>query len=76
MFFELQKIIIRYQEKALTERRINGGMQEMGMTDLQFKSWLKQIIRGLEGAKGESTKEDTDKKIEELLKDLKEDLQG
>ncbi|MEY8325758.1 hypothetical protein AALB47_17905 [Lachnospiraceae bacterium 54-11] len=46
------------------------------MTDLQFKSWLKQIIRGLEGAKGESTKEDTDKKIEELLKDLKEDLQG
>lgn len=51
-------------------------MQEMGMTDLQFKSWLKQIIRGLEGAREESTKEGTDKKIEEMLKDLKEDLQG
>lgn len=51
-------------------------MNDMGMTDLQFKSWLKQIIRGLEGAKGENTKESTDKKIEELLKDLKEDLQG
>lgn len=51
-------------------------METMGMTDLQFKSWLKQIIRGLEGAKEEKTKEDTDKKIEELLKDLKEDLQG
>lgn len=51
-------------------------MQDMGMTDLQFKSWLKQIIRGLEGAKEESTKEDTDKKLEELLQDLKEDLQG
>ena len=51
-------------------------MESMGMTDLQFKSWLKQIIRGLEGAKEESTKEETDKKIEELLKDLKEDLQG
>ncbi len=51
-------------------------VQEMGMTDLQFKSWLKQIIRGLEGAKEESTKEETDKKLDELLKDLKEDLQG
>lgn len=51
-------------------------LQDMGMTDLQFKSWLKQIIRGLEGAKEKTTKEETDKKIEELLKDLKEDLQG
>lgn len=51
-------------------------IKDMGMTDLQFKSWLKQIIRGLEGAKRESTKEETDRKIEELLKDLKEDLQG
>lgn len=51
-------------------------MHDIGMTDLQFKSWLKQIIRGLEGAKEESTKEGTDKKIDELLKDLKEDLQG
>ena len=51
-------------------------MEEMGMTDLQFKSWLKQIIRGLEGAKEEGTKEKTKKKIDELLKDLKEDLQG
>ena len=49
---------------------------EMGMTDLQFKSWLKQIIRGLESAKEENSKEATDKKIDEMLKDLKEDLQG
>ena len=34
------------------------------------------IIRSLEGAKDEKTKEETDKKLEELLKDLKEDLQG
>ncbi len=53
-----------------------GVMQDMGMTDLQFKSWLKQIIRGLEGAKEEDTKEKTDRRIDELLKDLKEDLQG
>lgn len=51
-------------------------VQEMGMTDLQFKSWLKQIIRGLESAKEERSKEETDKKIDEMLNDLKEDLQG
>lgn len=49
---------------------------DMGMTDLQFKSWLKQIIRGLEDAKNEIDKEQTDRKIDSLLKDLKEDLQG
>ena len=49
---------------------------EMGMTDLQFKSWLKQIIRGLESAKEENSKEETDKKIDEMLNDLKEDLKG
>ncbi|MCM1216425.1 MAG: hypothetical protein NC548_18120 [Lachnospiraceae bacterium] len=51
-------------------------VETAGMTDLQFKSWLKQIIRGLEGAKEKNTKEETDRQIDELLKDLKEDLQG
>jgi len=48
----------------------------MGMTDLQFKSWLKQIIRGLEDARNEESKEMTDRKIDNLIKDLREDLQG
>ena len=48
----------------------------MGMTDLQYKSWLKQIIRGLQSAKDETTKEATDQKIGELIHDLTEDLQG
>ena len=52
------------------------AMNDTGMTDLQFKSWLRQIIRGIESAKQEKTKEETDKKIDELLKDLKEDLHG
>lgn len=51
-------------------------LEEMGMTDLQFKSWLKQIIRGLEGATKEKTKEETDEKIKELINDLTEDLKG
>ncbi|MCM1134869.1 MAG: hypothetical protein NC400_04755 [Clostridium sp.] len=42
-------------------------MQDMGMTDLQFKSWLKQIIRGLEGAKEKETKEETDKELKRSL---------
>jgi hypothetical protein len=53
-----------------------GGYEEMGMTDLQFKSWLKQVIRGIEAAKKAATKEETDEKLEELLRDLREDLQG
>lgn len=51
-------------------------MEDMGMTDLQFKSWLRQIIRRLEEAKSEDNKEKTDIKLDELLKDLREDLQG
>lgn len=55
----------------MTERK-----EEVGMTDLQFKSYLKQLIRNLEDAKSEETKEGTDEKLRELLNDLKEDLQG
>ena len=51
-------------------------MEGMGMTDLQFKSWLRQIIRRLEEAESEDSKEKTDIKLDELLKDLREDLQG
>ena len=51
-------------------------MGEMGMTDLQFKSWIRQMLRGLEAAKREPTKEETDKRIDELMRALKEDLQG
>lgn len=44
-------------------------MQEMGMTDLQFKSFLKLLIKQLEDAKTETEKE-------EIIKELKEMLQG
>ena len=51
-------------------------MEEMGMTDMQFKSFLKQLIRNLEDAKGEEGKEETDEKLSQILQDLKEDLQN
>ena len=58
--------------------RMKGGdgMGEMGMTDLQFKSWIRQMVRGLEAAKREPTKEKTGKRIAELMCALKEDLRG
>ncbi len=44
-------------------------MEEMGMTDLQFKSFLKLLIKQLEDAKTEEEKA-------EIIKELKEMLQG
>ena len=44
-------------------------MEQMGMTDLQFKSFLKLLIKQLEDAKTEEEKQ-------EVIKELKEMLQG
>lgn len=51
-------------------------MEEMGMTDLQFKSYLKQLIRNLEDAKNEEEGAEVKRKLEEIIRDLNEDLQG
>lgn len=51
-------------------------MGKMGMTDLQFKSWVRQMLRGLEAAKCEPIKEKTGKRIAALMCALKEDLRG
>lgn len=48
----------------------------MGMTDLQFKSYLKQLIRALEEAERKDTKEQILAEIERLKRDLQDDLQG
>lgn len=48
----------------------------MGMTDLQFKSFLKGILRWLEEAKSQETKEQILETLEKLERDLREDLQG
>lgn len=44
-------------------------MEEIGMTDLQFKSFLKLLIMQLEDAKTEEQKQ-------EIIQQLKEMLQG
>lgn len=50
--------------------------EEMGMTDLQFKSYLKQLIRNIEKVKKEESKEKMEQRIDEIICDLREDLQG
>ena len=51
-------------------------MEETGMTDLQFKSFLRTFIRSLEEARTQIDKERTDEKLGALIKDLRSSLQG
>lgn len=48
----------------------------MGMTDLQFKSYLKQLIRALETAEKQETKEKILSELTKLKLDLQEALEG
>ena len=48
----------------------------MGMTDLQFKSYLKKLIRAIEQAEKQDTKEAILAEIDALKKELLDDLQG
>ena len=48
----------------------------MGMTDLQFKSYLKQLIRALEVAESKETLEAVLSEIARLKRDLEEDVKG
>lgn len=51
-------------------------MEDMGMTDLQFKSFLKLLVRQLEEATEEKEAEDIRKQINKVLEDLNDMLQG
>ena len=45
-------------------------MNEAGMTDLQFKSFLKLIINSLESVRNQKTKAGMDEKLNELILDF------
>jgi hypothetical protein len=51
-------------------------MEEMGMSDLQFKSFLKQLVKRMEDAKDEPEAEETKAKLEEIIQDLKSDIES
>ena len=48
----------------------------MGMTDLQFKSYLKQLVRAIETAESQDTKEAILLELAKLKKDLEEDIKS
>ena len=48
----------------------------MGMTDLQFKSYLRLLIRSLERVISKETKEEMAAEIETLIDDLQTDIKG
>jgi hypothetical protein len=48
----------------------------MGMTDLQFKAFIKLLLRQLEDAQEKNDVELTKKEMGKILSDLREMLQG
>ncbi len=48
----------------------------MGMTDLQFKSWLQQLISRLKDVQKEETKEKEDIKISEIIEEFETTLKN
>ena len=48
----------------------------MGMTDLQFKSYLKLLLRNLETAVNKEEPEEVIAEITRLMKDLEEDIKS
>ncbi len=53
-------------------KEVNG----MGMTDLQFKSYVRKLISMISDVSDENTKEEIYAALEKLRKELQEDLQG
>lgn len=51
-------------------------MEEEGMTDLQFKSFLRQLVGRLETIKETSEPQVLAAKLDELITDLKEDIEN
>lgn len=50
-------------------------MEDMGMSDLQFKSFLKQLVKRLEDA-AKSGDEEMAEKLKDVIRDLKSDIES
>lgn len=51
-------------------------MEETGMGDLQFKSFLKQLVKRMENARDKPSKEEVKSKLDEIIQDLKSDIES
>ena len=56
--------------------REERGMEEMGMTDLQFKSFLKRLVADLEEAKEKSKEPEVIEKLDEMIQSFKSDIES
>ncbi|MBQ6807204.1 MAG: hypothetical protein IJO97_07240 [Lachnospiraceae bacterium] len=50
--------------------------ESMGMTDLQFKSWLLQLIARLKNVQEEESMNEKDKRIEEIIEEFEMTLKN
>ena len=50
--------------------------ESMGMTDLQFKSWLLQLIARLKNVQKEESMNEKDKRIEEIIEEFEMTLKN
>lgn len=51
-------------------------MEVMGMTDLQFKGFIKLLIRQLEEARSQDEKGKIQAELDKVMKDLQDMLEG
>ena len=52
------------------------AVNDVGMTDLQFKSWLQQLVNRLKDINNADDKNEIHKKIEELVKEFENTLKN
>ncbi len=52
------------------------ALEEMGMSDLQFKSFLRQLVKRMEDAKDEPDADEAKAKLAEIIQDLKSDIES
>ena len=51
-------------------------MEVLNMTDKQWKGWLRRFKRDLEELKSEKDANERDKKIDVMLEEIQQDLEG
>jgi len=51
-------------------------MEETGISDLQFKSFLKQLVKRMENARDKPSEEEVKSKLDEIIQDLKSDIES
>ncbi len=50
-------------------------MEVLSMTDKQWKGWLRRFKRDLEDIKAAKTEDERNKKLDEMLDDIQQDLE-